>query len=230
MQHWAQSDVAVVVPAFNEAAVIADVIAEVVTRFALCIVVDDGSTDDTGVLARNAGAQVVRHDVNLGQGAALQTGLSAALMFHAVKWIVTFDADGQHLVGDAERLVAVADAQASRVDVVLGSRFLADGGLEASRSRSLMLRLGAVYTRMSTGLAVTDTHNGLRVIGRSFAQRLRLREPRMAHASELLHQIAALDARYIEEPVTIRYTVYSRSKGQPLINSVTILFDSVFRR
>lgn len=230
MQHWAESDVAVIVPAYNEAEVIADVVAEIVARFPLCIVVDDGSTDDTVAEARRGGAQVVKHDLNLGQGAALQTGLSAALMFHSVRWIVTFDADGQHRVEDAERLVAIAKQNADTVDVVLGSRFLVGGSSEAGWFRRVMLRWGTVYTRAATGLAVTDTHNGLRVVGRPLAVQLRLKEPRMAHATELLHQISQLQARYQEEPVSIRYTDYSRSKGQPLINSVTILFDSVFRR
>lgn len=223
----ANADVAVVIPAFNEAAVIGGVVAELRAVFPQVVVVDDGSTDATRLLAREAGARVVRHGVNLGQGAALATGIAAALRLPGVAWIVTFDADGQHQVCDAQALVA--RARQGDVDVVLGTRFAEGGTSEAGRAKRLLLRLATHYTRHETGLALTDTHNGLRVFSRGFAQDLRLTERGMGHATEILAWVADSGARWVEAPVHIRYTQYSRAKGQPMVNSVNIVFDSLFR-
>ena len=220
------TDVAVVIPALNEAAVIAEVVRGLRAALPLVIVVDDGSTDDTGECARAAGALVVRHAVNLGQGAALHTGIEAALRIPSVAWVVTFDADGQHQPDDAVALVA--RARRGDVDVVLGTRF---GGtkVEAGPAKRLLLKAAVLYTRAETKLALTDTHNGLRVMSRAFAQGLPLRERGMGHATEILEHVARSGARWTEVPVHIRYTDYSKAKGQPMINSVNILFDSLFR-
>ena len=220
------ADVAVVIPAFNESTVIADVIAGVRTRFPLVILVDDGSQDGTGQAARSAGARVARHGVNLGQGAALRTGIAAALHLPQVQWIVTFDADGQHQPDDAAALID--RARRGDVDVVLGTRF---GGqkVEAGLAKRLLLKLALVYTRAETKLPLTDTHNGLRAMSRRFAEGLTIRERGMGHATEILDHVASSGARWVEVPVHIRYTDYSKAKGQPMINSVNIIFDSLFR-
>ena len=220
------ADVAVVIPALNEATVIGEVINGVRSRIPLVILVDDGSQDGTGSVARAAGARVVRHGVNLGQGAALRTGIAAALRLPAVQWIVTFDADGQHQPDDAAALVN--RARQGDVDIVLGTRF---GGqkVEAGPAKRLLLKAALVYTRAETKLPLTDTHNGLRAMSRGFAEGLHLRERGMGHATEILDHVAKSGARWVEVPVQIKYTDYSKAKGQPMINSVNILFDSLFR-
>jgi len=220
------TDVAVVIPALNEATVIGDVIGGLRACFPLVLLVDDGSTDGTGEAARAAGALVVRHGINLGQGASLSTGISAALRLPQVQWIVTFDADGQHQPEDAAALVA--RARAGDVDVVLGTRF---GGatVEAGPAKRLLLKAAVLYTRAETKLPLTDTHNGLRAMSRAFASGLHIRDRGMGHATEILEQVASSRARWVEVPVHIRYTDYSKAKGQPMINSVNILFDSLFR-
>ena len=222
----ANADVAVVVPAFNEAGVIGDVIAGLRALLPLVLVIDDGSQDGTGAAARAAGARVIRHGVNLGQGAALRTGIAGALRIPAVEWIVTFDADGQHRPEDAVALIA--RARQGDVDVVLGTRF---GGekVEAGPAKRLLLKAALVYTRAETKLPLTDTHNGLRAMNRGFAQELKIRERGMGHATEILDHVSRSGARWVEVPVQIRYTEYSKAKGQPMINSVNILFDSLFR-
>lgn len=217
------TDTAVVVPMFNEAAVIGDVVAGLRTAFSRVICVDDGSGDGSGALARAAGALLVRHPVNLGQGAALQTGIRFALEDPSIDYVVTFDADGQHRVTDAVRMIEVARREAA--DVVLGSRF-ADGTPTAVPwLRKRVLAAGVAFTRATTGLALTDAHNGLRVLSRSAANRIDLAQTGMAHASELLSQIARQRLRYVEVPVTIDYTAYSRSRGQSNVNALNILFD-----
>ncbi|RAI34156.1 glycosyltransferase family 2 protein [Rhodoplanes serenus] len=213
--------VVVVIAAYNEASVIADVVADVVEAGYRVVVVDDGSRDGTGPLARAAGATVVTHPINLGQGAALQTGFDWALA-HDADAVVTFDADGQHRVADIARLVDTLRSRA--VDYALGSRFLGST-VALPTSRRLLLAAATTFTRITTGLAVTDTHNGLRAMTRRGAARLRLRQNRMAHASEILHQIARSGLPWTETPVTIEYSAYSLAKGQRMGDALTILVD-----
>lgn len=211
---------------YNESTVVGTVIEALLADFAHIVCVDDGSTDGSQEIARAEGAVVVQHPINLGQGAALQTGIEYALQDPDLGCIVTFDADGQHRVQDAR---AMADrVLADEADVVLGSRFL-DNRTKLSAAKRIVLRTAAWQMRAATGLALTDSHNGLRAFNPYVARHIRLTQNRMAHATELIHQIAALAPRYAEQPVEIVYTDYSRAKGQPLLNSVNILADLFFR-
>jgi polyprenyl-phospho-N-acetylgalactosaminyl synthase len=190
------------------------------------VVVDDGSSDATADQARAGGAVVIRHPFNLGQGAALQTGIDYALA-HAAEFIVTFDADGQHRLSDISRLVEALVQE--RADFALGSRFLGQAP-NLPPLRRLVLRAATAFTRLTTGLQMTDTHNGLRAMTRRGAAAIRLQQNRMAHASEWLSQIAASGLRYVERPVTIEYTAYSLAKGQTIADAVLILLDLFARR
>lgn len=220
-------DVCVIVPVYDEQQTIAATVSDLRLAFAHVVCVDDGSTDGSGDLAAAAGATVLRHVVNLGQGAALQTGFDHALRHTDAAWVVTFDADGQHLVADAERMVE--HARATGVDVVLASRFT--GTTEGMPLlRELVLRAGVTFTRLTSGLRVTDTHNGLRVLNRKALETIRLELPRMAYASELLNAIVPAGLRYDEVPTTVLYTTYSRAKGQRNVNSLNILYDLAARR
>jgi polyprenyl-phospho-N-acetylgalactosaminyl synthase len=211
----------VVVAAYNEAPIVGRIVADLIEHGHRVVVVDDGSTDATGSIALSAGAIVITHLVNLGQGAALQTGIAFALR-RGAETIVTFDADGQHRAADVAVLLrALVEAGA---DFALGSRFLA-GAPAMPYPRRLLLRAATWFTRLTTGLQVTDTHNGLRAMTRRGASNIALRQNRMAHASELLHQIAQSGLRYVEVPVTVEYSRYSLGKGQSLADSLKILVD-----
>jgi polyprenyl-phospho-N-acetylgalactosaminyl synthase len=216
----------VVIPAYNEGPVISCVVSEVKRAGYAVVVVDDGSSDATAEEARAAGAGVITHPFNLGQGAALQTGIDYAVA-EGAEVIVTFDADGQHRVSDIARLAAALVEE--RADFALGSRFLGQAP-NLPPLRRLLLHAATAFTRLTTGLQVTDTHNGLRAMTRRAAAAIRLRQNRMAHASELLSQIAASGLRYVERPVTIEYTAYSLAKGQSLGDAVLILLDLFARR
>ncbi len=216
----------VVVPMYNEGSMIGSVIADLKQSFSHIVCVDDGSSDDSAIVARLAGAQVVVHPINLGQGASLQTGFEFALSDPKMTEVLTFDADGQHQVTDA--IAMVVKLHADDLDVVIGSRFLDDRTSMATAKR-LVLRTAAAYTRATTGMALTDAHNGLRVIGRDLLSRIRLEQNRMAHASELIDQISSCRARWAEFPTHIVYTEYSKKKGQSLLNSVNILVEIMFR-
>jgi glycosyltransferase involved in cell wall biosynthesis len=162
----------------------------------------------------------------LGQGAALQTGIDFALAQQA-EYLVTFDADGQHRAKDAYAMVN--QLIRSEVDVLLGSRFIGEAkGIPASRR--ILLKWAGLFTRATTRLNVTDTHNGLRVLTRRAAEMIKLRHNRMAHASELLGQIADQGLRYAEHPVTIVYTPYSLAKGQQASGAAAILLDLLLGR
>lgn len=220
------SDTAVIIPVYNEAEVLGDVIAKVYKHFVNVICVDDGSTDDSATIARNSGANVIAHPMNLGQGAALQTGFAAALLIPEVKYFVTFDSDGQHSVSDAQ--VMVARLRQGDIQVVFGSRFL-DERTNVSFLKRRVLKLAVFYTNAITGLKLTDAHNGLRAFDREVLERIELIHDGMAHASEIVSQIGRGKFSFIEIPVHIVYTEYSKAKGQSLWNSVNILFDLAFR-
>jgi glycosyltransferase involved in cell wall biosynthesis len=211
----------VIVPAFNEAQTIARVLADLHHTGHHIVVVDDGSTDATAELAMQADATVVRHPINLGQGAALQTGITFALR-EGADFVVTFDADGQHR---ADEIATLLDALVVRgADFALGSRFLGRA-TNMPMSRRVLLRAAIWFTRVTTGLAITDAHNGLRAMTRRGAQTISLRQNRMAHASEILDQIAASGLNYVEVPITIEYSAYSLRKGQRSREALDILFD-----
>ncbi|MGI5836826.1 MAG: glycosyltransferase family 2 protein [Chloroflexota bacterium] len=217
-------DTWVVVPAYNEGKAIGTVLEKLVRYPYSIVVVDDGSADNTAKVAESFPVAVLRHVFNLGQGAALQTGISYVLRFPETRYVVTFDSDGQHNPDNIERLLE--PLKAGTHDVALGSRFLKEGDAQNIRlTKQLFLKLAVAFTRMSTGLNLTDTHNGLRAFTAEAAAKLRIVQNRMAHASEILSQIAALGLRVCEIPVTISYTEYSLSKGQSILNSVNILWD-----
>jgi glycosyltransferase involved in cell wall biosynthesis len=219
-------DTWVIIPVYNEDNVIAQVVADLQATFPNIVCVDDGSTDGSVAQIATTAAHLVRHPINLGQGAALQTGLRYALARPGSRFFVTFDADGQHQVADAAHMVDTA--RSGLADVVLGSRFL--GQHEGRRHRvpwlkRVVLRLVVVLSPAARTMRLTDAHNGLRVFNRAVADQLRIKMNGMAHASEIVSLLARSPWTVRELPVTVRYTEYSRSKGQPLINGINILFD-----
>jgi len=216
-----RSRVYVVIAAYNEARSIARVVEELRRRWPNVIVVDDGSDDDTGARAREAGAVVLTHAINRGQGAALQTGMTYSLGAGA-HVVVTFDADGQHNPDDLDSMAA--PVLAGEVHATLGSRFLG-GEAEIPAVRRMVLRAAIVFTRITSGMALTDTHNGLRALSREVAEGIDLRLDRMAHASEILDQIGKTGLPYLEIPVHIRYTEYSMAKGQSSANAIRVAAD-----
>jgi glycosyltransferase involved in cell wall biosynthesis len=216
----------VIIPLYNEASVIGDVVRELRGHFSHIVCVDDGSTDGSAAAAAAAGATVVTHPVNLGQGAALQTGIEFALTHPTAEFVVTFDADGQHRVVDALSMLRVARERDAAI--VFGSRFL-DERTKPGVLKRIVLKTAVWVTNMTTGLTLTDAHNGLRVIRRDAAAGVHLTQDRMAHATEIVLQLGRTKLPWIEYPVEVIYTDYSKAKGQSLLNSVNILVDLVVR-
>jgi len=216
----------IVVPAYNEASAVHDVVSDLRSEFSNVVVVDDGSDDATAAEARRAGAIVIQHIVNRGQGAALQTGIDYSVQ-RGAEIVVTFDADGQHRVEDVDRLIdALRDRDA---DIAIGSRFL-DLRSNVPALRRLMLRIAARFMLIATGVALTDAHNGLRALRRQAAEQIHLTIDGMAHASEIVDQIRRLRLRVAEVPVVIHYSEYSLRKGQSNLAAIRIAFDYLMKR
>ena len=220
-------DVWIVIPALNEATVIGDVVADVRSVFDHVVCVDDGSQDDTGNVALRAGAHVVPHPVNLGQGAAIQTGVEYARAQPGAAVFATFDADGQHQVKDVVRMIDRLTAE--DLDIVIGTRFADRAPERMPALRRLLFPLIAKISPASRKLRLTDAHNGLRVFNKTVADGLNLTMSSMSHASEFISVIVENRWRVAEEPVEILYTDYSMTKGQPLVNGVNIIFDAWLR-
>ncbi|HEY1867124.1 MAG TPA: glycosyltransferase family 2 protein [Candidatus Cybelea sp.] len=226
MNRAALARVWIVIPAFNEKATIGTVVGSLrVLGYANICVVNDGSIDETAHIAQHAGAYVLDHAVNLGQGAALQTGITFALA-RGAQYVCTFDADGQHAPGAVAALLEALET--SDADVALGSRFLGSSS-RVPFHRKLLLKAALVFTRMHARINVSDTHNGLRVFTRRAAESIEIEQPGMAHASEILQKIGALGLKMVEAPVEIVYTPYSQKKGQSGFDSVKILLDLLYR-
>jgi polyprenyl-phospho-N-acetylgalactosaminyl synthase len=221
-------DVWIVMPVYDEEKVVASVIDHVLATFPNVVCVDDGSRDHSAEEILGTGAHLVRHPINMGQGAALQTGLRYALGRPGSQYFVTFDADGQHRVEDVAAMLEVARSGAA--DVVLGSRFLDQRSETMPWLKRAVLRTVVALSPTARRLKLTDAHNGLRVLTRPAAADLRITQNRMAHASEIVGWLARSKWTVRETPVTVLYTDY-KGKGQSLINGVNILFDvSLSRR
>lgn len=221
------ANVAIIIPAFNEGSAVKDVIDAIPDRFTYIVCVDDGSSDDTALQVGHTRAKLVRHPINLGQGAALQTGIEFALLNPDIEYFVTYDADGQHRIEDVEKMLE--HIKKNKLDIVLGSRFLGNAENISAQKRRI-LKLAVKFSNMSTGVKLTDTHNGLRVFNRYTAEHLQLKMPDFSHASEIIERIAERQMKYEEVPVTIIYTDYSRAKGQSMINAVNISFDVLLNK
>ena len=213
MSNW------IVIPAYNEALRLPKVLRGLRERCSSIVVVDDGSSDQTAAAALGNGAIVLRHLINRGQGAALRTGLQFALERGATQ-IITFDADGQHQAEDISALLETLRTE--QADLVVGSRFLGSApGIPLHRW--LTLKLAVIFTRLTTGLKLTDAHNGLRAMTSAAAAKLTFTEDGMAHASQILSMAAKLKLKVREVPCSIVYTKQSLEKGQPTSAAFRIL-------
>lgn len=218
-------NIGIIVPVYNETTVIAKVIDELLDAgYSDIIIVDDGSEKQLHGIICDKPVCYLRHVANLGQGAALQTGIKYALQLNA-DVIVTFDGDGQHDAGDISALLDPVIS--GECDVALGSRFLNRMSSNISFTRLLLLKSARIVNFMFSGIYLSDAHNGLRVLSRKSAELINITENRMAHASEILFEIKRHRLNHKEIPVNVKYTTYSQGKGQSGWGSIRILLDIV---
>jgi glycosyltransferase involved in cell wall biosynthesis len=221
-----ESRIAILMPVHNGAAMLRATLeslrarGEAITIF----LVDDGSEPAIAPSDLPKGSDafrivLARHVVNLGQGAALETARQLALRDAAhYAAYVTMDADGQHRASDA---LALARAIEEGADVAFGNRFLGDSNVPTARRAILFL--ARWFERAITGLRLADAHNGLRAFGRSALERVRIRQNRMAHATEIKLLVRGL--RIVEVPVSVRYTNETLARGQTNAGAALILRD-----
>ena len=215
-----------IVPMYNEEAVISDVVLGLKEFFPNVLCVDDGSTDNSAEIATQAGAKVIHHAVNIGQGAAIATGFAWVSNQIQFAYVITFDADGQHLPTDA--LALVAKLASEKLDVVFASRFLDQSSKSVPPIKRIMLKFVAATTKYLTNVQLTDAHNGLRALTVEASKKISITQKGMAHATQFVSLVLQAQLIYSEMPVTVLYTHYSRSKGQSILNSINIVLDLIW--
>lgn len=216
-----------IIPAYNEGEKIGEVVSGLKNKANLpldVLVVNDGSKDETASRALETGAMVISHAINRGQGAALKTGIDFAIKKN-YQTVIFFDADGQMDPVEAYNLNLKLN---EGYGVVLGSRNIGRV-IDMPLSTKIVKKLALIFTRLISGLNLTDTHNGFQAWRISALSQIKLDQDRMAHASQILNEISRLKLKYCEVPVTIKYTDYSKRKGQRLWNSFNILWDLLIK-
>jgi glycosyltransferase involved in cell wall biosynthesis len=208
------------VPAYNESSSISEVIKELTQEVDEVVVVDDGSEDNTTDKALSAGAKVITHELNRGQGAALETARRYAAQ-EEFDFMVTFDGDGQFEVEDIQP--AVSKLKNNQADVLLGSRFLNEDSTLPWSKQKILLPLASIIEYFFTGLNLSDVHNGFKIFSHEALSKIEITQDRMAHASEIPELIQHHQLDYVEFPVTVKYDDY----GQDASAGVNIIKDLV---
>ena len=220
------SNVCVIVPIFNEEQVVRGIVQSLVAEKFTTVIVDDGSSDNSLQSISDLSVKILKHSTNFGQGAALQTGFEFAKKNPNLEIFVTFDADGQHQTKDIKNIIA--PIKENKVDIVFGTRFQ-DVKTQMPLLKRIILKLAIKYTNLSTGVPLTDAHNGFRAMNRTALNEMKLNLNGMAHASEIVTVAHKANLRVAEIPVEILYTKYSKAKGQSILNSINILSDLFLR-
>jgi len=218
----------VLVPTHNEGSVLRQSVEPLLQQMPLqVVIIDDGSHQPAVKQVQGLPVVVLRHKVNLGQGAALQTGITYARKANA-DYVITFDADGQHAASDLPALLQ--PLLRNEADIVLGSRFINGHSNSVPLFKKGILHAARFINYSFTGILLSDAHNGIRAFNKTALDKISLTENRMAHASEILFLIKKHRLRYKEVPVTVRYTRYARQKGQGGGSAIKILFDLLLHK
>ncbi|MFH1286164.1 MAG: glycosyltransferase family 2 protein [Candidatus Magasanikbacteria bacterium] len=212
-----------IVPAYNEENQIGSVVRSLFDHVDMVVVVDDNSNDNTSVEAEKAGAHVLSHKINRGQGAALQTGHDYALRKGA-QYVLHFDGDGQF---DALDIVPALECiKKANADILFGSRFLDMRSNTPWFKKKILIPLGRFVDRIFGGLRLTDAHNGFRILHKNALEKIIITQDKMAHASEIPRLVKKHNLSYVEHPVKVTYHRY----GQSALGGVRILSDLVVGR
>ncbi|HOZ37113.1 MAG TPA: glycosyltransferase family 2 protein [bacterium] len=198
-----------VVPVYNEnPEKLAQVLSNLKNYVDDIVVVDDGSA----IAISNfqfpiSNLTLLRHEINRGQGAALQTGTDFAVQ-NGAEIIIHFDSDGQHNPEDIPALIKPIEE--GRVDFVFGSRYLSENNNIPWTKKHLLHPLARLVNYLFTGLKLSDAHNGLRAFRADIADQIQLTQDRMAHATEIMRLVKQNKIRYTEVAVRIDYHRYGQ--------------------
>jgi len=223
--------VAIVIPAYNEAAVIGDVIKSVKQKIKKenfeikIVVVDDGSTDETAKISKKRNVVVISHILNSGSGSATATGLSYAYQ-QGFDIAVTMDADGQHDPSDVVK--GIKKITKNKSDLLIGSRLINSKGM--GKTKVVGNRGLSMITFLIFGVMVTDSQSGLRVFSKKSLEKLKWKSSGYEFCSEMLWRAKQTGLKIDEYQIKAIYTDYSKSKGQNNWNSVNIIKALLQRR
>ena len=226
MKNKTTEDTLVLIPAYNESINIIEIIKELKKYFRNILVINDGSNDDTEFLLNKNKVSIINHYVNLGQGAALETGLKIFIRESRFKYVITFDADGQHRPLDAYKMLKKAKKE--KLKAVIGTRFQSKTALkEIPFFKKITLRLAKIYERFFYGIKLTDAHNGLRVLEKELVKNfiLPIENNGMNHGTEISSKIFHSSLKFLEYPVIIKYR---NKKSQSPLNAINILVNNIF--
>ena len=212
-----------VIPAWNEAKNIAKVVAGAKSYVDEVVVVDDCSQDETSALAEAAGAKILRHPINRGQGAALQTGNDYALK-NGADIIVHFDADDQFSASEIPDMVKPIKDEGA--DIVFGSRFLGKKTNFPFTKKYIIYPLAQIFTRFFLGIKLSDPQNGFRAMNRRATEAIRIFNREMAHNSEIQIKAFKNQLKIAEVPITVVYHKF----GQRLSGGFKVMKDLLIHK
>ncbi len=207
--------VAVVIPAYNESTRVGTVVRDVLPYVERVIVVDDGSTDNTSAVAREAGAFVLRHPENCGAGAATMTGLEAARRLGCDR-AITIDADGQNDPSDIPLMLQTMDEK--EADLVIANRFGRKNVIP--RVRRIANYIGNVVTFLVTGLWLADSQSGYKAFGKRALSEVQLRMAGFEFCTEIVREAARFRWKIAYVPTKVLYSEYTLAKGQSFANGL----------
>lgn len=217
-------------PAYNESHVIAEVILGCKKHVDKVVVIDDGSSDNTAEIAHSAGAYVVRHNQNLGYGAALKSCFNTARELGADA-MVLIDSDGQHNPEEITKLLAPLT---QGFDLVIGSRFVNGNGKNVPTYRKVGMKVLDFATHMAGGIKVTDSQSGFRAYGKKAIEKIRFFGDNMSAGSEILLKAKDLNLKFTEVEIHCKYDIEDCSTQNPVSHGLRVLIDilkdMMFRR
>lgn len=208
-----KSNILIILPAFNEATVIGKVLTDIKEEgFHNICLIDDGSTDRTGEIAKAFGVKVITHLINRGAGAAIQSGISYAKI-SGNQYAIMIDGDGQHLASDIPLLYN--KMQETNADIIIGNRFIS---VENSipKHRITYNQIANLFTNLFCQNKYKDTQSGFRLLNRRAIEKLELKNKGFGFCSEMIIKADKLGLNIEEAPIQVLYTDYSMNKGQSL--------------
>jgi len=232
MKRKKKNNIAIILPAFNEAKVLRKTLTSLTNElkkdknhhFTL-IVIDDGSTDKTKSIASNIADVVLHHRINRGLGAALATGLEYVRRSKSFDYAITFDSDGQHNPKDIKKAILALN---KGYDVVIGSRFLSKNH-QFPKFRKLILQVSNLITFLFFHVWTTDSQSGFRGFNQKAINTIKIRTNKMEVSSEFFAEIKKNHLKFTEIPIKVKYTKYSLSKGQSNSNSFLVLIKLLYK-